>query len=89
MKSYIFWGSYIWWMLQPDDKDFEIELIGLKLSSLMYFSDLFCGFFSFLISWSFFSWAFYHYKNGVSICLTLPLDHEHTNNFYNGGWLKF
>lgn len=52
MKSYILWGSYIWWMLQLHDKDFEIELIGLKLSSLMYFSDLFCG-------WFFFSFWFH------------------------------
>jgi len=32
-------------MLQLDDKDFETELIGLKLSRLMYFSDLFCVFY--------------------------------------------
>lgn len=48
MKSYIHWGSYVWWMLQLDDKDFETELIGFKLSSLMHLSVL-CLFF-FLVS---------------------------------------
>lgn len=36
-------------MLQLDDKDTEIELIGLKLPSVKYFSDLFCAFFFLVI----------------------------------------
>lgn len=46
MKSYIHWGSYVWWMLQLDDKDSETELIGFKLSS-----DALVCFVSFFSSW--------------------------------------